>query len=62
VGTVTPKGKVVVTPSGTAVDPQELERFKNLERAKGNQIREVAPGTFVVTPAGSQKQGEGAKP
>ncbi len=62
VGAVTPKGKIVVAPSGAAVDPQEIERFKNLEKAKGNQIREVAPGTFVVTPAGSQQQGEGAKP
>jgi len=50
VGTVTPKGKVVVAPAGARLDPGEVENFKNLERAKGNVVREIAPGTFIVSP------------
>ncbi len=50
VGTVTPQGKVVVVPSGTRMDPKDMENFKNLEKAKGNEVREVSPGTFIVTP------------
>jgi hypothetical protein len=50
VGSVTPQGKVVVAPPGTVLDPREIENFKNLEKAKGNEVREVVPGTFVVTP------------
>jgi hypothetical protein len=53
VGTVTPQGKVVVAPAGKKLDAKELESFKNLEKAKGNEVREVVPGTFVVTPAGA---------
>jgi len=51
VGTVTPQGKTVVTPAGTRLDEKEVENFKNLEHAKGNEVREIAPGTFVVTPS-----------
>jgi hypothetical protein len=54
VGTVTPRGKIVVTPAGVALDPKEVETFKNLEKAKGNEVREVAPGTFIVTPEGAR--------
>jgi len=50
VGTVTPQGKVIVAPAGAILDPKEVENFKNLEKAKGNDVREVVPGTFVVTP------------
>jgi len=50
VGTVTSKEKVIVVPAGVKVDPKQVEDFKNLERAKGNIVREVTPGTFVVTP------------
>jgi hypothetical protein len=64
VGTVTPKEKVVVVPAGVKLDPKQLEDFKNLERAKGNIVREVTPGTFVVTPEsarpGSQPASGGA--
>ncbi|HQR29467.1 MAG TPA: hypothetical protein PLL32_03590, partial [Anaeromyxobacteraceae bacterium] len=49
-GSVAPKGKVVVLPPGTAADPRDVERFKELERAKGNDVREVAPGKFIVSP------------
>ncbi|HET8724272.1 MAG TPA: hypothetical protein VFM53_08685 [Anaeromyxobacteraceae bacterium] len=49
-GSVAPRGKVVVLPPGTAADPREIERFKELERAKGNDVREIAPGKFIVSP------------
>jgi len=71
VGTVAPQGKIIVTPAGARLDPKEVENFKNLERAKGNEVREVLPGTFVVTPpntrpekpAGSgASQTQGARP
>ncbi|MCX5732498.1 MAG: hypothetical protein NTY18_14380, partial [Deltaproteobacteria bacterium] len=71
VGTVTPQGKVVVAPAGAKLDPKEVESFKNLERAKGNEVRELLPGTFVVTPrsakpesstGGSGRSAQGAKP
>jgi hypothetical protein len=69
VGTIAPQGKIVVAPAGAKLDPKEIENFKNLERAKGNEVREVMPGTFVVTPPAArpekaadggdaQKQGE----
>jgi hypothetical protein len=57
VGTVTPQGKVVAAPAGVKLDPKEVENFKNLEKAKGNDVREVLPGTFVVTPE-SARQGK----
>jgi hypothetical protein len=71
VGTVTPKGKVIVAPAGVRLDRAEVESFKNLEEAKGNEVREPVPGTFVVTPklakpesstGGSGKSVQGAKP
>jgi len=46
-------GKTVVLPAGQAADPVEIENFKNLERAKGNEVYEVMPGTFEVRPAGA---------
>ncbi|MGA8892630.1 MAG: hypothetical protein WB493_13750, partial [Anaeromyxobacteraceae bacterium] len=60
VGTVTPQGKVVVAPAGAKLDPKELENFKNLERAKGNVVRELVPGTFVVHPENPQPSSPGA--
>jgi hypothetical protein len=54
VGAVTPQGKVVVAPAGTRLDPKEVENFKNLERAKGNEVREISPGTFIVSPEKSR--------
>lgn len=71
VGTVTPRGKVLVAPAGVKLDPGEVEAFKNLERAKGNEVRELLPGTFVVTPrtdgpksstGGGGEPAQGAKP
>jgi hypothetical protein len=54
VGAVVPQGKIVITPAGAKLDPKEVENFTNLERAKGNEVREVMPGTFVVSPAGAK--------
>jgi hypothetical protein len=51
VGVVTPQGKVLAAPAGAVVDARELEIFRSLERAKGNEVREILPGTFVVAPA-----------
>jgi hypothetical protein len=71
VGTVTPHGKVVVAPSGVKLDPKEVENFKNLEKAKGNEVREISPGTFIVSPEGGRARApagssgattQGAKP
>ena len=71
VGVVSPQGKVVVAPAGTRLDPKEVENFKNLERAKGNEVRELVPGTFVVTPESARQEtppgpggtsSQGAKP
>jgi hypothetical protein len=71
VGSVTPQGKVVVAPSGVKLDPKEVENFKNLERAKGNVVREISPGTFIVSPEGGRAKApagangattQGAKP
>ena len=71
VGTVTPRGKVLVAPAGVKLDAREVEAFKNLEKAKGNEVRELLPGTFVVTPrsaeprsstGGGGEAAQGAKP
>jgi len=50
VGSVTPQGKILVTPAGVKLDAKEVENFKNLEKAKGNEVREISPGTFIVSP------------
>ena len=71
VGSVTPQGKVIVAPAGVKLDPKEVENFKNLEKAKGNDVREVLPGTFIVSPESARPRSaagsggastQGAKP
>ena len=62
VGASAGKAKVVVTPAGQAVDRREVETFRNLERAKGNEVQEISPGTFVVRPAQPAPKQEGATP
>jgi hypothetical protein len=42
---------VVVPEAGKTLDPRQVERFKALEEAKGNAVKEVAPGTYVSVPA-----------
>jgi hypothetical protein len=41
---------LVATP-GKSVNAAELESFKRREALRGNQVREVAPGTWVIEPA-----------
>ncbi|HSB18978.1 MAG TPA: hypothetical protein VLD85_03100 [Anaeromyxobacteraceae bacterium] len=41
---------VVVPEAGKALDPRQVERFKALEEAKGNAVKEVAPGIYVSVP------------
>ncbi len=43
--------KLVVSPGGKSVDPRELENFRNLQKTRGAEVREILPGTFVVAPA-----------
>jgi hypothetical protein len=65
VGALTPQGKVLVTPAGVKLDPKEVENFKNLERAKGNEVREISPGTFIVSSGGPRPKapaGPGGEP
>lgn len=59
----TPGGRIIALPAGTRLDPAELARFTNLERAKGNDVREIRPGVFEVTPAkpAEPAAAEGAK-
>ncbi len=56
-GTTTIQGKLVFAPAGKQLDPREVENFKNAEIAKGNEVREVLPGTFVVIPGGAKASG-----
>ena len=55
-----PQGKLMFAPAGKHLDPREVESFKNAEIAKGNEVLEVLPGTFIVVPAGTKGQGTGA--
>ena len=32
---------MVTAPAGVKLDPKEVENFKNLEKAKGNDVREI---------------------
>jgi hypothetical protein len=42
---------------GKAIDGAELERFKAAEKAKGNVVKEVAPGTYRVLPETASRGG-----
>jgi hypothetical protein len=57
VGVVQPGAKILVAPAGQKLDPREVEAFKNQEQAKGNEVREVLPGTFVVVPPSAPPAG-----
>ena len=61
-----PQGKIMFAHAGKQLDPREVENFKNSEGAKGNEVQEVLPGIFVVTPGGKSAPGaapaQGAKP
>lgn len=43
--------RVLMAVPGKRVDPAELERFRALEASRGNQLRELAPGTWAIEPA-----------
>jgi len=66
VAQTTSQGKIMFAHAGKHLDPREVESFKNAEGAKGNEVQEVLPGVFVVTPAGKSAPGtppaQGAKP
>ena len=56
---VTPAGHFVVLLAGKTVDPTELERFRMQEQRKGNVVREVGPGRWIIEPVSTSA---GAKP
>lgn len=49
--------RVLTTLPGRAVDAAELERFRRLEASRGNVLRAVSPGTWVIEPAGAAGEG-----
>lgn len=50
--------------AGKEMSPAELERFRRLEESRGNSVREIGPGAFLVEPREVQPPagGEGEKP
>ena len=42
--------KTLVARPGKKIDPGQLEKFRAQEELKGNEVREVAPGVFVIHP------------
>ena len=53
------KSYFLVALPGKAVNPAELETYKLREARRGNSVREVAPGTWIIEPA---KAGGGGTP
>lgn len=53
------KNDVLVQVPGKSVDPAELERFRAAEKQKGNEVREIGPGQWLIAPAAAP---QGAKP
>jgi hypothetical protein len=43
--------RILAAPPGQSLDQGQLEKFREMERAKGNVLREVAPGVWVVEPS-----------
>ena len=43
--------RLLTTLPGRRVDPAELERFRRLEASRGNVLRAVSAGTWVIEPA-----------
>jgi hypothetical protein len=56
---VTPAGSFIVLLAGHTMVPAELERFKVQELRKGNVVREVGPGRWIIEPSNT---GAGARP
>jgi hypothetical protein len=55
---VTERSQYLVTLPGRQVDPLDLDRFKRQEEKKGNAVREVGPGRWIIEPAGQSPQEE----
>jgi hypothetical protein len=43
--------KILRAYAGARVDPGQLERFRAQEQARGNLVRELAAGIWVIEPA-----------
>jgi hypothetical protein len=56
---VTPAGHFIVLLAGRTMDPAELERFRVQEQRRGNVVREVGPGRWIIEPSNT---GAGARP
>jgi hypothetical protein len=50
--------RILMSEPGKPIDPAELEKFKGLEQAKGNVVREIAKGTWAIEPAGTAEGGK----
>jgi hypothetical protein len=47
-----PEQTLFVTAPQGGFSPGEVEKFRASEEAKGNAVKEVAPGTLLVIPGG----------
>jgi len=56
---VTPGGHFLVLQAGKTMDAAALERFRAQEQRKGNVVREIGPGRWIIEPANA---GAGAHP
>jgi hypothetical protein len=50
-------GQFLMAFGGAPVDAAELQRFIAAEKAKGHQVREIAPGTWIIEPEQGPAQG-----
>jgi hypothetical protein len=50
--------KLLTVLAGKPVDSGELEKFRAMEQAKGNTVREVSAGTWAIEPAKSEGGGK----
>jgi hypothetical protein len=48
--------RIVTIPVGKQVDRGEVEKYLAKERDRGNEVTEVAPGTWVIEPARAGKE------
>jgi hypothetical protein len=49
-GAQTRGSSLLIENAGQRMNPADLERFKLQEEAKGNRVREIGPGAFIVEP------------
>jgi len=50
--------KLLVVTAGKKVDPAELEKFRSSEQAKGNTLRELSAGMWVIEPGKAEGGGK----